>query len=62
MSVQCKNCANALKKGTETKCVGWSNGGFVNPNKQRNCTRYWDKKRFEKWFEEGEQGELHKIK
>lgn len=54
MSVQCKNCANALKEGTKTKCIGWSNGGFVNPNKQRNCIKYWDEKRFKKWFEECE--------
>lgn len=52
MSVQCKNCANALKEGTKTKCIGWKNGGYVNPNKQRNCSRYLDRTRMLKRLEE----------
>lgn len=52
MSVQCKNCANALKEGTKTKCIGWSNGGFVNGKKQRQCERYLDKTRIVKRLED----------
>lgn len=44
MSVQCKNCVNALKIGTKTKCIACKNGGFVNPKKQRLCTRYINEK------------------
>ena len=40
MSVQCKNCAYALRKGSNTLCIRWKNGGFVNSKKQRLCAGY----------------------
>lgn len=43
MSVQCKNCANAVKKGTKTECFACKNGELVNPKKQRLCARYINK-------------------
>lgn len=46
MSVQCKNCGNGLKIGTNIKCLAWKNGNFVNGNKQRNCSRYIDYKKY----------------
>ncbi len=40
MSVQCKNCAKSIKIGTNIKCLGWENGGYVNGKKQRLCSRF----------------------
>lgn len=40
MSVQCKNCLNAKKKGCKTICLRWSNMGEVNAKKQRLCNGY----------------------
>ena len=50
MSVQCKNCANGLKKGTQIKCIAWRNGGFVSANKQRLCPRYIDERIVKKTY------------
>lgn len=48
MSVQCKNCENGIKLGTQIKCIAWVNGGFVNNKMQRQCARYLDKTRVAK--------------
>ncbi|WP_338631251.1 hypothetical protein [Clostridium baratii] len=52
MSVQCKNCANAVNKGTKTKCIAYKNGGLVNPKKQRLCARYINKQSLMKTLED----------
>lgn len=42
MSVQCKNCLNAIKKDTETRCYapGTRFAPVVNIKKQRLCSSY----------------------
>ena len=52
MSVQCKNCTNAVNKGTKTKCIAYKNGELVNPKKQRLCARYINKKSLMKILED----------